>query len=86
MALTEAHERYKWLVEEEERIILKLEACELSKSTLFDMVYRCEQEPDPATVEEILRAVHAIDQRLQSELLELRLEKKSLARKMKTHT
>lgn len=84
MALSEMHERYEQLVNEEDSFILKLEACELAKNALFDMMYRSEQEPDTATMEEILKAIHTIDQRLQAKLLELRLEKKRLARKIKT--
>ncbi|MOA62791.1 hypothetical protein D3C78_1883170 [compost metagenome] len=50
------------------------------------MVYKSEQEPDSATVKEILMAVHTIDLRLQAELLELRLEKISISRKIKMLT
>lgn len=86
MALSEMHERYNQLVDEEDRFILKLEACELAEHALSDMVYKSEQEPDFATVKEILMAVHTIDLRLQAELLELRLEKMTLSRKIKLLT
>lgn len=86
MALSEMHERYAQLIDEEDRFTLKLEACELAEHALFDMVYKSEQEPDSATVKEILAAVHTIDLRLQAELLELRLEKMSLSRKIKLLT
>ncbi|SED13124.1 hypothetical protein [Paenibacillus sp. GP183] len=86
MALTEAHEKYEKLVEEEDRAIQQLEVCELAKNAMLDTFYRSEREPDQTTVKEILKTIHAIDQRLQSELLDLRLEKNSLARKMKKCT
>jgi hypothetical protein len=86
MTLTETHEKYEQLVEEEDRAIQQLEVCELAKSAIFDTFFRSEQEPDQATMEEILKAIHAIDQRLQAELLNLRLVKNTLARKMKKHT
>ena len=86
MALSEVFERYTQLVDEEDRFILKLEACELAEHALFDMVYKSEQEPDPITVKEILVAVHTINLRLQAELLELRLKKMCLSRKIKMLT
>ncbi|MEK0315058.1 hypothetical protein [Cohnella sp. 56] len=86
MLLSEVYDRYTQLVEEEDRFILKLEVCELAEHALFDMVYKSEQEPDSTTVKEILIAVHTIDLRLQAELLELRLEKMNLSRKIKLLT
>lgn len=83
MALSEAHERYEQLVEAEDLAIRQSETCELTKNALFDLVYKSQEELDSLTIEDIVTAVHAIDQRLQSNLLELRLEKSSLARKLK---
>lgn len=83
---TNPHETYSQLVEAEDRLLQRLEACELAQSAIFDLFFKSQEPLSREAVEEILQAVHTISLRLQSELLTLRLEKKTVARQLKKFT
>ncbi|GIO32882.1 MULTISPECIES: hypothetical protein [Paenibacillus] len=80
------YETYNQLINAEDRLLERLEACELAQSSIFDLFFKSEGPLSREGVEEILQAVHAISLRLQSELLALRLEKKTVARQLKKFT
>jgi hypothetical protein len=83
---TNPYETYERLVEEEDRRVRQLETCELAQTAILDLYYNSKEPLDRETVQEILKAVHAIDLRLQSELLDLRLEKMAFACQLKKYT
>jgi hypothetical protein len=75
--LSEVNERYEQLVEEEDNLIMQLEVCDRAQSLVLDMYFAssspmCITEPS----KEVVHATHAINLRLQTQLLEVRLEKK----------
>lgn len=80
------YETYGRLVETEDKLILRLETYELLQSAIFDFLYRSQETLDREAIQEILKAIHAFDLRLQSELLALRLEKNTVARHLKKFT
>lgn len=65
MRVSEMHEKYTQLVEEEKRFMLKLKTCKLAEDAVFDLVYS--HEPDPTIMEEILTVVQNIDLRINTE-------------------
>ena len=80
---TTPHETYSQLVEAEDNLLQRLEACELAQGAIFDLFFKSQEPLSREAIEEILQAVHTISLRLQSELLILRLEKKTVARQLK---
>lgn len=79
-------ETYERLIENEDSLIRQLKTCQLILEAILDQRPVCEELPDLDTVETILKSILSLDTKLRLELLNLRLEKKKLSRKMKSPT
>ncbi|MCP3779386.1 hypothetical protein [Paenibacillus sp. MZ03-122A] len=76
----EKMETYNCYVEQEDSYYKKLETLEQCQHALFDHIYRYGEIFDKLMVEEVLLAIHQLEDK---ELLHLKLEKVFLAFEMK---
>lgn len=72
---------YENLILEEDELVAKVRLCEDCQWTLFQF-FGQKGEAGRGISEEILTAIHIIEQDLRTELLHLRIEKSNLAGKM----
>ncbi|MNI90793.1 hypothetical protein D3C73_1483610 [compost metagenome] len=79
----EKMETYNCYVEQEDSYYKKLETLEQCQQAIFDHIFRCGEVFDKPTAEEVLLAVHQLEDKVRMELLHLKLEKAFLAFELK---
>ncbi|MMZ61260.1 hypothetical protein D1872_234000 [compost metagenome] len=76
-------ETYNGYVEQEDNYYKKLETLEQCKQAIFDHIYRYGEIFDKLTAEEVLLAIHQLEDKVSVELLHLKLAKAFLAFELK---
>ncbi|MNO77571.1 hypothetical protein D3C76_686860 [compost metagenome] len=79
----EKMETYNGYVEQEDNYYKKLETLEQCKQAIFDHIYRYGEIFDKLTAEEVLLAIHQLEDKVSVELLHLKLAKAFLAFELK---
>ncbi|AOK89377.1 hypothetical protein [Paenibacillus polymyxa] len=79
----EKMETYNGYVEQEDSYYKKLETLEQCQHAIVDHIYRYREIFDKLTAEEVLLAVHQLEETLRLELLHLKLAKAFLAFELK---
>ncbi|MBP1991886.1 hypothetical protein [Paenibacillus eucommiae] len=74
---------YENLALEEDTLVQRIRVCEDCVSVILDYISNKNDSTHILTVEDIVSAIHVIEQDLQTELLHLKLEKGVLANKIK---
>lgn len=77
------HETYERLIETEDRLLRQLGTCEMTQEAVLDQQSAWAEPLDLETIETILKGILELDAKLRLELLNLRLEKKKLGRKLR---
>lgn len=72
--------KYEQCVENEDVLLSKLCVFEKSIEAILDLYFKSDSPVQHETVKEIIRGIHSIKLQVQSELIDLRLKKTSLAR------
>lgn len=80
MSKIDCNEKYELCVENEDILLSKLHVCEQSRDAILDLYFKSDSPVHHETVKEIIQAIHSIELRIQTDLIDLRLEKTSLAR------
>lgn len=76
-------EVYAQFVSDEDQLVRRISTCDEITATIIDLMYQQGDAFHSSTVEEILMAIHRVQQDLQTELLHTRLEKAVVAYKQK---
>ncbi|MNI24534.1 hypothetical protein D3C73_781580 [compost metagenome] len=79
----EQMEIYNGYVEQEDSYYKRLETLEQCKQAIFDHIYRYGEIFDKLTAEEVLLAIHQLEDKVSVELLHLKLAKAFLAFELK---
>ncbi|MEJ9217660.1 hypothetical protein ACXFAU_16685 [Paenibacillus glucanolyticus] len=79
----EKMETYNCYVEQEDSYYKKLETLEQCQHAIFDHIFRYGEQFDNLTAEQVLLAVHQLEDKIRLELLHLKLAKAFLAFKLK---